>query len=71
MIAALAELVAPVASNFNPSVSQAQVPTQWKEADVIPIPKTQLVQDINKDFRPISLTPTPSKILESFLQIGS
>ena len=29
-----AELAAPVAFIFNASVSQAQVPTQWKEADV-------------------------------------
>ena len=33
---------------------------------MIPIPKTRTVQDINKDFRQISLTPTLSKILESF-----
>ena len=61
-----AELAAPVASIFNASVSQAQVPTQWKEADVISIPKTRPVQDINKDFWPISLTRTLSKILGSF-----
>ena len=59
-------LATPVASIFNPSVSQALVPLQWKVADVIPIPKTNPVEDLNNDFRPISLTATLSKILESF-----
>ena len=35
-------------------------------ADVIPIPKSRPVQDINNDIRPISLTATLSKVLESF-----
>lgn len=65
------ELAAPIASIFNACVIQAQIPTQWEKANVIPIPKTQHVQDINKDFRPISLTPTLSKILESFFATGS
>ena len=60
------ELATPVASIFNASISQALVPLQWKVADVIPIPKTNPVEDLNTDFRPISLTATLSKILESF-----
>ena len=60
------ELATPVASIFNASISQALVPLQWKVADVIPIPKTNPVEDLNNDFRPISLTATLSKILESF-----
>ncbi len=36
-----AELATPVASIFNASIVQAQVPSQWKVADVIPIPKSQ------------------------------
>ncbi len=55
-----------VASIFNASIVQAQVPSQWKVADVIPIPKSRPVQDINNDIRPISLTATLSKVLESF-----
>ena len=61
-----AELATPVASIFNASIAQAQVPSQWKAADIIPIPKTHPVQDINNDLRPISLTATLSKVLESF-----
>ena len=59
------ELATPVASIFNASISQALVPLQWKFADVIPILKTNPVEDLNNAFRPISLTAT-SKILESF-----
>ncbi len=55
-----------MASIFNASIVQAQVPSQWKVADVIPIPKSRPVQDINNDIRPISLTATLSKVLESF-----
>ena len=51
-----AELATPVASIFNASIVQAQVLSQWKVADVIPIPKSHPVQDINNDIRPISLT---------------
>ncbi len=61
-----AEFATPVASIFNASIVQAQVPSQWKVADVIPIPKSHPVQDINNDIRPISLTATLSKVLESF-----
>ena len=60
------ELATPVASIFNASISQALVPLQWKVADVIPIPKTNPVEDLKNDFRPISFTATLSKILESF-----
>ena len=59
-------LATPAASIFNASISQALVPLQWKVVDVIPIPKTNPVEDLNNDFRPISLTATLSKILESF-----
>ena len=35
-----------------------------KMADVTPVPKQNPVRDINKDFRPISLTPLISKLVE-------
>ena len=60
------DLATPVASIFNASISQALVPLQWKVADIVPIPKTYPVEDLNNDFRPIPLTATLSKILESF-----
>jgi hypothetical protein len=37
----------------------------WKSANVTPLPKTVAIEDFNKDLRPISLTPTLSKISES------
>jgi len=45
------------------------VPALWKEANVIPVPKSHPPQLIETDLRPISLslTPTLSKLLESFI----
>ena len=58
-------LVLPVASLFNASIQQQHVPTVWKKAEVIPIPKTSVPADIPTDLRFISLTPTLSKTCES------
>jgi hypothetical protein len=60
-------LADPVCHIFNASISQAVVPTCWKRANVVVIPKTNPPSNINSDLRPISLTPTLSKILESFI----
>ena len=43
------------------------MPSIWKQANVVPVPKSNPPTSINKDLRPISLTPTVSKILESFV----
>ena len=42
------ELATPLASIFSASITQSQVPLQWKAADIIPIPKVHPVADINK-----------------------
>ena len=52
---------------INPLATALHVPTVWKKAEVIPIPKTSIPADITTDLRPISLTPTLSKICESFV----
>jgi len=39
----------------------------WKRANVLPLPKINPPASIESDIRPISLTPTVSKILESFV----
>jgi len=39
----------------------------WKRPNVTPVPKVATPIDITKDLRPISLTPTVSKVLESFV----
>jgi hypothetical protein len=40
------------------------VPFLWKSANVSPVPKSSPAQDIDSDFRAISLTAIVSKILE-------
>ena len=39
----------------------------WKQDNVIPVPKVQPPGIIKSDIRPISLTPTLSKLLESYV----
>ena len=60
-------LAEPICFIFNSSISQSTMPTIWKSANVITIPKSSPPTDVNNDLRPISLTPTLSKILESFI----
>ena len=60
-------LSSPVASIFNASIQEAVVPSMWKKANVIPVPKKSVPKDISKDLRPISLTTTLSKICERFV----
>jgi hypothetical protein len=57
----------PICCIFNTSIQQGIVPTLWKSANVTPVPKIKPAQSIQDDLRPISLTPTISKILESFV----
>ena len=49
------------------SLSEGCLPTSFKEADIVPVPKKKPIRDINKDLRPISLTPILSKIAEDFI----
>ena len=54
---------APIANLFNRSIVSGVVPQQRKAAVITPIPKvSQLLQP--GDFRPISLTPIMSRVLE-------
>jgi hypothetical protein len=57
----------PICHIFNASVQHGTVPACWKMANVIPIPKVRPPKSLHDDLRPISLTPTLSKILESFI----
>ena len=41
--------------------------SMWKLSDVTPIPKRKPVKDVNKDLRPISLTPCLSKLAEDLV----
>ena len=57
----------PVCYLINMSFQKQLLPTLWKKANVIPLQKNQIIEDFNKDLRPISLTPTLSKIAEDFV----
>ena len=60
-------LAEPVCCIFNASLLSGIFPQSWKQANVIPIPKVNSPTSIQSDLRPISLTPTLSKILESYV----
>ena len=57
----------PICHIFNASIRAGVVPSLWKRANVGPIPKTRPPKSVKDDWRPISLTPTLSKILESLV----
>ena len=56
-----------VSDILNSSYREGNLPTPWKEANVVPVPKQKPVQDVNKHLRPISLTPVLSKIAEEYV----
>jgi len=53
--------------HFNASFCEGYVPLEWKLANVVPLPKQNPPRDITSDIRPISLTASLSKALESFV----
>ncbi|PFX13605.1 putative RNA-directed DNA polymerase from transposon BS [Stylophora pistillata] len=61
------ELAQPLRCIINSSISQGTLPDIWKCANITPLPKTKIVEDAAKDLRPISLTPTLSKIAEHYV----
>ena len=61
------ELAQPLRCIINSSISQGTLPDFWKCANITPLPKTKIVEDAAKDLRPISLTPTLSKIAEHYV----
>ena len=60
-------LAFPVKTIVNASLKQQRLPDIWKCADVTPLPKTNPIENLNKDLRPISLTPAMSKIAEDIV----
>ena len=52
---------------YSTSLCEGCVPTHWKAANVIPVPKTYLPWSISCDLRPIALTAMIGKISESFV----
>ena len=60
-------LAAPLASIFNCSLRGGVLPTVWKSANIIPLPKTKPLMSVNTDIRPISITPIAAKFRESII----
>jgi hypothetical protein len=56
----LADLVKDI---LNCSYREDSLQKQWKEADIIPVPK-KTICDVNKHLRPISLTPILLSVLK-------
>src|SRR6218665_3326741 len=55
-----------IARLINLSVAHTHIPTQWKTSIILPIPKIQ--QPVTPiDYRPISITPVLSRLLERFI----
>ena len=52
---------------FNSSLREGIIPETWTSANVIPVPKVNPPNTVDKDVRPISLTPIASKTLESII----
>ena len=52
---------------FNSSIQEGVVPTVWKQANIVAVPKVKPPKTVEQDIRPISLTPTISKIFESLV----
>ena len=60
-------LASPIIKILNASYHEQQLPTTWKKADVSSLPKKTPVNILEKDQRPISLTPRVSKVAEEFI----
>jgi len=57
----------PLSWIFNSSIQEGVMPSAWKCANIVPIPKTKQPKSVEQDLRPISLTPTLSKVFESLV----
>lgn len=51
---------------LNQCIRRGEFPTKWKQGIVVPIPKGNKIKTLN-NIRPITLLPTPGKILEQFM----
>ena len=60
------ELAVPLSYIFNKSLREGRVPSVWKQATIVPVPKKAIPKSPG-DLRPVSLTSTFSKVLEQFI----
>ena len=61
--ATAASIAAPITQLFNKFISTGCFPTTWKQSNIVPIPKCGDKGDPT-NYRPISLLPVLSKLLE-------
>ena len=61
-------LALPLVMIFNRSMDAGQVPSDWREANVTPIYKNKGAKSKPENYRPISLTSIPCKIMESIIR---
>lgn len=54
----------PLSHIFNLLLQSGILPSDWKHSHVVPIPKTKSPSSSPSDYRPISLLPIISKVLE-------
>ena len=57
-------IASPLSLIFNSSLQSGIFPSAWKCSKIIPIPKTSPSSSLPSDYRPISLLPIISKLLE-------
>ena len=62
------EVAKPIANLINLTFSTGEIPQEWKEAKVTPIFKSGEKDDVN-NYRPISVLPLISKIMERAIQV--
>ena len=68
LLSEYAEVLAePVTAILNSSYKKQRLPSPWKLADVVPLPKEKPVEDLSKQLRPISLTHAISKLAQDFV----
>jgi hypothetical protein len=60
-------LVQPLGRIFRHSFASSTCPAGWKKAIVVPVPKKTLTHSV-QGYRPISLTPTSSKLMERIVR---
>ena len=63
------QLAGPVCAIFSASLREGFIPTNWKEANVIQVPKVHPPRSIETGLRPISVTAMLGKLLEFLCRV--